>query len=305
MKKTLLTITTCLLGMGSIAEGLEYRKRCAHDSLSPQAAKGRFMWLKRCQKGFLVNFHDELFPDFKDDPQAEKIAVLEQEWLYSGGKLRTRPKYLTFGDPVRGNPEGWQAPSNSEASCGESIPTGYVPLGLCTSSCYHPDEVVWFDEGDVPIKQAFDGGLNQIYTLTDDAFLDDLSFQVRGVESYTDSVMESRHTLVHLTMKSGGTLRITENHPMLKSDGRMVEAEDLKIGDQLVAHDGAFDEIIQKDHEDYVGKVYNVSPDSDSQEGHILVAGGYLTGSSWYQNEGVEQVNRIILRANVPDSLFE
>jgi hypothetical protein len=36
----------------------------------------------------------------------------------------------------------------------------------------------------------------------------------------------------------------------------------------------------------------------------IVVAQGYLSGSAYYQNDGVNYLNRQILRRNIPESLL-
>jgi hypothetical protein len=51
--------------------------------------------------------------------------------------------------------------------------------------------------------------------------------------------------------------------------------------------------------------VFNIQPEADSQPGQIVIAQGFLSGSSWFQNDGYEYVNRLILRRNVPEELFQ
>ncbi|MFW7380429.1 MAG: hypothetical protein ACOH5I_16575 [Oligoflexus sp.] len=285
------------------AQIVELRQRCEEDNLTPAMALERFNWLKTCHPDILTNFHDLLFPEFRSDPADLKIEILADEWLFARGRLRSRPKYLTFGHADNSNPLNWQAPTSERSACG--IPAGYIPLGVCTSSCYHPSQVVLFEQGEIPMGEAYDEIFDRIVTVSDDAALDALDYTVRPVEAYTRSIRDTDHDLLRVTMKSGGQLLITPNHPMLRSDGIMVEAQELAIGQALVTETGTHDAIVSMDYEPYFGKVYNVAPNSSSLKGHILVAEGYLTGSSWYQNDGYDYLNRLVMRNNIPDELLD
>jgi hypothetical protein len=300
--RTIIGLILAFAATSATAQIVELRQRCEDDNLNPQQAQGRFQWLKRCHPDVLTDFHDTLFPEYRADPADLKIDILEDEWLYSRGRLRGRPKYLTFGLADNSNPQNWQAPTDKNAACG--MPAGYIPLGLCTSSCYHPSQVVLFEQGEVPIGEAFDQVFDRIITLDDGSTLDSLSYKTRPVEAYTESIRDTDHNLVRLTMASGGELLVTPNHPLLKSDGMMVEAQKLQPKDALVTEFGEADPIVAVQSEDYFGKVYNVAPRSDNRTGHILVAQGYLTGSSWYQNDGIDEINRVVLRKNVPDTIL-
>jgi intein/homing endonuclease len=102
-------------------------------------------------------------------------------------------------------------------------------------------------------------------------------------------------------MKSGGSLRVTAEHPLLTDDGIMRQAEDLKVGASLVRADGSPDAISSVEVSKIFGKVYNVRPTTVDYTSNIVVAGGYLNGSVRYQNEFLDMINALILRRALAD----
>jgi hypothetical protein len=104
------------------------------------------------------------------------------------------------------------------------------------------------------------------------------------------------------TSAAGGLpceLRITPNHPLLSNDGNVRQASEFKVGDLLVRADGTSDQIVSIEKEKYFGKVYNLDPNSKSLLGKLILAEGYVNGSSYYQNQELSKLNRILLRENL------
>lgn len=143
-------------------------------------------------------------------------------------------------------------------------------------------------------------------TLSDAAELNNLAYTVKDVEAYSESITDIVHDIRVLNMASGGQLKVTENHPLLVSTGHMKTADNISVGESLIYQDGNYDVITSIDDIDFYGKVYNVQPDASdaSLNGQIVVAQGYLSGSMYYQNEGADLTNRLLLRSNIPDSLL-
>ena len=72
------------------------------------------------------------------------------------------------------------------------------------------------------------------------------------------------------------------------------------MGDELVRADGSLDPIVKIDRTIHEGKVYNLRPVSEDHVSNVLVAQGFLVGSSRFQNDDVEYMNRVILYTSVP-----
>jgi len=248
MKKILLIILavlSCGLNAASIPETID---RCAEDNLSIPEAKQRNRWASKC------------FPDF-----AEELRLLEGI---------NRMRYIT----AQHSNGSYHGPLDITAPC-----TGWVVKALCSPSCYPADQLLWFEQGDVPLLDAINNSLPRIMTLAPHATVDAPKFVVRPVQNYTRSWREGNETILTFKMASGGQLRVTSNHPMLTSDGVMNEASKIFVGQSLVKANGAFDTILDIQSKVEFGKVYNVSPESGNPVENILVAQGYLTGSAAYQ----------------------
>ncbi|RKG72479.1 Hint domain-containing protein [Corallococcus terminator] len=232
--------------------------------------------------------------------------------------LRARPLYPTFetslpagsGTPLYPHPTDttdcrFYRDTNMDAK-GDTLYTGtsFYVVANCESSCYAPDQELLFSNGSVPISKAVREQQTDILTLTPDATLDDVQLQTNHVYSYTSETRDSEHLLYTITTEHGGKLRLTNEHPVVNSEGRMVRAADLKVDDELLRQDGTRERVVSVEKTTHFGKVYNLRPITRDQVTNVLVAQGFLVGSARYQNEDVGFMNRIILQRSVPEELL-
>lgn len=240
-----------------------------------------------------------------------------QKWTRTPDKLLLRPKYPTFGDnadinlalqlfpPPNYNPNDCTLyvdktglyPANTTVS-------GFYVNGFCTSSCYTPDQAIRFASGDEPILSALTALRNGVVTLAPESTLQSIQLQADEVFSYTRELHDATIPIVELHTASGGSLRVTDKHPVIEGSGRVVEAQSLKVGNRLIKADGTLDRITSIATASYFGKVYNLKPRSTGRVSNILIAQGYLVGSSRYQNEDVQYINRIILGRGIPKEVI-
>jgi len=221
---------------------------------------------------------------------------------------RPRPLYPSFEDtPVAGG--GTQMfPHPTLADCRlYSDRNGTTPapgstyvIAYCESSCYTPDQNLRFATGDVNIVDAMKTKRDDLVTLAPDATLDQLATQTSQVFSYTTEIRDAEHVIYKLTTASGGSLSVTNEHPLVISSGQLVQAQKLHPGDELLKADGTIDPITQVEKTTYVGKVYNIKPMSREPVANILIAQGYLVGSARFQNDDVDYMNRVLLFRGVP-----
>lgn len=191
----------------------------------------------------------------------------------------------------------WDVPDGS-VSCA-LLPASAINVGLCVASCYSADTPLRFADGEMGIKAAAESGRLDLVTLAPQSTLDALTTTHNQVERYTVDSRDSWETLYHLMMRSGGTLRVTSEHPLLTSDGMMRQARTLSVGSSLVRQDGAADPIVTIQVKKEFGKVYNVRPVTTDYTSNIVVAGGYLSGSLRYQSEFLDTINAVILRRSL------
>lgn len=269
-------------------------KRCNHDSLSITQAKGRYDWMVKCQdqvpaiKEFLAEFEDV------------SVRNKNSQWTLNG---KGRLLYPTFMQTVNGREKIWIAPRVASASC--DVPSNVYVAAVCVASCATPEQKIIVGqnkkdgEKEVTFIEALTQNFPLVATLHDNSRMNSDQLKLTAVDQWVSEVADSEHSILNFTMKSGGTLRITENHPVLDPSGRMRLASTFKVGDSLVKLGGQSDEIVSIVPEVYFGKVYNVFVKSKSLHQNIVVTNGYLNGTALFQNEGASNLNRSLFRREV------
>lgn len=240
------------------------------------------------------------------------------DWSKAGSQ-RAQPLYPSFDSTLSGTgtqlfpPPGADINSPCTLFSDQSGTTQWPATNAffvafyCTSSCYTPDQTVRFSTGDVNILDAFNAIRNDVVTLTPDATLDNPTTQVTGVYSYTRESRDVTQAVWTLTTASGGTLRVTNQHPVMVSSagsGRLVMAERLHVGDDMVKADGTPDTIVRIEKGSHFGRVYNIAPAPTDHVANILIAQGFLVGSSRFQNDDLRYMNRALLFRAVPDHVL-
>lgn len=268
--------------------------RCTNGYITSTQATARYQWARYC--------HDHL-------PMAPVgMTYSPDQWLTAQSIMdHDNPANATIRDrlyPVYFNMMMgtiWSAPDSATTAC--SVRPNSAPnVGLCVSGCYVAGTQLRFAEGPVDIKLARERGQLNLVTLAPTATLDNLQTVTNKVKSYTTDLEESWQTIYTLTMRSGGTLRVTDEHPLLTSDGVIRQARSLKVGNQLVRDSGQPDPIARIEVNKMFGRVYNVKPVTTDYTSNLLIAGGYINGSVRYQNEFLDTVNSLILRRALTQS---
>lgn len=218
---------------------------------------------------------------------------------YATANVSLRPKlFPTYWDST--NFTIWDVPGDVGEDC-TKLPFDAFNVGLCVAGCYTPETPLRFAEGEIGIREAAESGKVNLVTLSPESTIDRLRMKTNKVERYTVDIREGWEDIYNLKMESGGSLRVTSEHPLVTSDGRMRQAKSLKVGNKLVSADGAPDPIVSIEVSQVYGKVYNVGPVSIDYTSNIVVAGGYLNGSVRYQNEFLNTINSIILRRSLAE----
>jgi len=240
-----------------------------------------------------------------------------QKWTEPNSLWLPRPNYPTFGNNaiIDVATQLYPNPNYALHDCNmytdqagtvraNTAVTGLFVSGYCTASCYTPDQEVSFSTGKVNILDAMNKLRNDVTTLSSDSTLQDIQLKTDGVASYTRELRDSTHQIFVIRTKSGGELKVTGNHPVLEGTGRIVEAQSLKVGHNLLKPDGSKDPIVSVTQTIHTGKVYNLKPTSTNRVSNILIAQGFLVGSSRFQNEDVDYMNRIIIGRGFPKDVI-
>lgn len=231
-------------------------------------------------------------------------------WERSRSRIKPRPLYATYGTSPSISSSIQLFPHPTLANCQmyynkdgtNPLPAGsaFYINGICESSCYAPEQKVLFSDGYAPILDAVNARREDMVTLTPDSGLDNIKLMTGRTSTYTVELRDATHPMVEIKTASGTLLRLTVEHPVVTAHGQLVAAQTLKVGDELLKADGTPESIASVTHTKYFGKVYNLRPASTDRVSNLLVAEGYVMGSSLFQNDEVGYMNRVILN-HVPD----
>jgi hypothetical protein len=281
--------------------------RCTQDQLTNDQGRGRQKWAQRWAN---------------NDPYNISATRDQRYWIseYTGYALTAYESYNMWLYPVYVDPDNYYTPYLGPGAPG-SLTAGYTgdqiyassytlkPVqvlvdGICEPGCYMPDQKVLFQDGPLSIEEAQTRGASEVVTLAPESTVDSLQLVRDTVERYTLDREASSQEILHFRMESGGKLAVTLEHPLVTSAGSVKKARLFTAGEHLVKQDGSLDRIVSIEERQWYGKVYNLRPRNRELTSNILVAEGYLNGSGRFQSEFVEELNRIILRGNVPDEVI-
>ncbi|MCE3010146.1 MAG: PKD domain-containing protein [Proteobacteria bacterium] len=279
-------------------------RRCSHDSLSIQQAQGRYEWMVKCQDQ--VPMIKEFLTEFEDVKVANKDRNGNTStWTLNG---KGRKLYPTFMNRATTPEKVWKAPVSKTASC--EVPNTVYVAAVCVASCATPEQEIIAQAkanqklGKVSFIEALTQNYGFVGTLASNRSMAEKQIKKTKVDQWVTELVDSEHQILNFKMKSGGTLRITPNHPLVSAEGFMKMAEEFRVGDSLVKLGGQLDEITQIVPEIYFGKVYNVFVKSNALHHNIVVTNGYLNGTAFYQNEGAKNLNKALFRKKIIKGAF-
>lgn len=282
--------------------------RCAYDQLTPDQGRGRLTWADKYRganpygvassngrdQAYLSNSSARTIAESPDSPVIYPVYLnADAVTAWTAGP----------GGPASPSPYNAYAPNQYI-----NIPYSVKPKevwndGLCEAGCYTPDQKVLFEDGNMEISLAQKSGKADLLTLSADSTLDKLHLIRNPVLQYTMDKQAEHQKILTFHMHSGGRLSVTTEHPLVTTEGMVRKAKLLEVGESLVRRDGAADEIVSIDEQDWYGQAYNLKPVSTNLTENIVIAQGYLNGSGRYQSELVDELNRILLRESVPDAI--
>jgi hypothetical protein len=185
-----------------------------------------------------------------------------------------------------------------------NLPTGISIIGLCQAGCYSPEQQIQTGHKRQSVLAAHDSGEKSVTTLTPDATLDAPKFMTNQIARWTVDIAPASQPIITVRTKSGGELRVTNEHPLLTSEGVMKQAQTLVVGESLVREDGAPDRIVSIKTANEFTKTYNLRPTTTDLTSNVVVAQGYLAGSGRYQDEFLKYLNRALFRGNLPSNVI-
>jgi hypothetical protein len=271
MKWTTKTITLLIVGgvlapQSTMAGSNDIKVRCGGDTANtPQQVAGRNAWAAKC--GYLE----------------------ESDSQYQTAKGR----YVTLSD--------YDAPWDANAPCSD----GHAMLGWCVlAGCYTPEQRLMFNGEYIPIAEAaLTRDVESIGAIGPNWAVGDFVPWVEEPIEYFIAGDEKKPVL-RITVENGFSLEVTDNHPLVDSDGDIVEAATVRPGETrlLTSHGPSL--VTAVTARDYDGKVWNVQPVSTRTGANLHLAEGFVSGSIRYQNEWADDESRIHLRTHLDTTPF-
>ena len=215
----------------------------------------------------------------------------------------SRRVYPTFMNRASNPEKPWIAPKVASAAC--TVPTTAYVAAVCLSSCATPEQEIMAEAKEdmkmrhVPFIDALTKNYKWVGSLRSEAPINDTVLQKTTVDQWVTELIDTEHDILKFRTASGASLRVTPNHPVIAQDGSIKLAENFKVGESLVRLGGKLDPIVGIDQEKFFGKVYNLFVKSSGLQQNVVVTGGFLNGTAFFQNEGASNVNREILRKNL------
>lgn len=176
---------------------------------------------------------------------------------------------------------------------------GAVNVGDCPCGCFAPEALLdVLNAGRSTVVSALnlftaDRGTT-LLALASDARLSNPNYESSLIANRT--IGEEKVPLVRVETTDGRILRITEKHPVLKADGKMVTARELTRSDELVNRDGSHAKIRRLTRETSPDSVYNFQTSGTTLASHVIVAEGLLVGDLAWQNTLEQELTGISLR---------
>lgn len=218
--------------------------------------------------------------------KAAEIGCITPEEL---GALR---KYGSFpscnflkpraGDPPSKMLDGW-------CSCGCFAP--WTKIMVTPSGDDYLSELLQKRAGLISKRDQFD-----LVTLSERATLVNLEKDKAPIRIVTKG--KENKGLVKIVTTDKRVLFVTEKHPVLTAEGKMVLAKNLRPTDHLVDESGSHLGIRSLSSIPYHGEVYNFATEvtNDDKNRHVIFAEGLAVGDLYWQASLEDQINQVFIR---------
>jgi hypothetical protein len=185
------------------------------------------------------------------------------------------------------------------------LANGYYPVidrnnvigAICKCGCFEANSLILTQDEQgasawVPAKDIKTS--TTLFALNEAATLSRPTFDAKSIKVATRG--EETPALYAFGLDNGRTLKVTQNHGMLLSDGRVVEARTLGVGAEFVALDGSTVRVRELRFEHTAEDVFNFEVNAQESAGHIIAAEGVLVGDLAWQNQLSRELGAITVR---------
>jgi hypothetical protein len=170
----------------------------------------------------------------------------------------------------------------------------------CYCGCFHPDTRILVHDKHANVQIYVRAGdiikdlsRYELMVLDESADRNAVTLTPVAIEKYTSG--PEKPALVIASLSSGVELKVSSQHAVMLSDGRMVVAEDLKEGEFLIgekAEPVRIEKIVREKTEE---QVINFMTVGKTLRSHMLIAEGVVVGDVAYQNDLVSLLDLELL----------
>jgi len=89
--------------------------------------------------------------------------------------------------------------------------------------------------------------------------------------------------LVIIKTENQRTLGLSSEHAVVLSNGNLIRAELLRVGDSLISSDGSVDVIVEIARPNTDDDVFNLAVETEFEQSHLILAEGLLVGDQYLQ----------------------
>jgi PKD repeat protein len=264
-------------------------QRCSEEFLSPSEVRGRYDWMMKCQL---------------QSPGIQKFFI---DFPWSIDLRRHYVSFSTHAGPGSAD-KLWRAPVDAGAPC--ALPRETTVTAVCSSSgALSSEEILSQGPQDKDFKNiSFIDALNAntpfVAAVNSGHSATDLGLARTKVETWATNRAKDRQEMIVFHMKSGRTLRVTANHALVSSNGRVYSAYEFRAGDRLIRSNGTLETITKIEAGADFTKVYNVFVDSARAQRNVVVTNGFLVGTDYFQTTRQSSINRALFRQNLIRGIF-
>lgn len=98
-----------------------------------------------------------------------------------------------------------------------------------------------------------------------------------GVKSFVKDLIPTEQKILEINTRSGKTVRVSLNHPLLTEDFTMKQAQDLTLNNSLITSAGEADPITSINQVKYFGKLHNMYVDTPRLEQSLYIVQGLIS----------------------------
>lgn len=229
-------------------------------------------WIKKCSATLGIN------PAWVDE-KTNRQYVICYKFDSTQGPMEGHVYEPTYTSPV---------PNIASVPC---IP-GLAFSELLYKDCLTPEQPVKFNGAYVPIEEAARVGRPTVTTLATRPGVEGARLGEQPVRQFIATAFIG--DIFQMRLNSGIAVDLTGNHPMVLSDGRIVQADTLRAGDALLRADGDVEEITSISTKPYNGNVWTVRPNSEKKLENVMLVNGLLTGSSHFTAQWAYDETRLV-----------